>query len=162
MWLFVGFIFTALGIIAQKEKATAFGIIFIIVGISSLIGVFFLKRIVVIIDKNTNTVERYWQTWTGILKKSKSIPIDKIQSIVYEREVGYASPVRKRGIRQHFFLLAEVNDGSEFNFFPSTYTPLSVKNNGQIIAKFQTTPSNSVRTFPLKKQELLIGHNDHN
>ncbi len=91
-----------------------------------------------VIDKNTNTVERYWQAWTGILKKYKSIPIDKIQSIVYEREFGISSPSmpRKRGIRQRFFLLAEVNDGSRFHFFPSTYTPLSAKKNGQIIARF--------------------------
>ncbi len=138
MWLFVGFVFTALGIIAQKEKATAFGIIFIIVGISSLIGVFFLKRIVVIIDKSTNSVERYWQAWTGVSKKFKSIPIDKIQSIVYEREFGISSPSmpRKGGTRQRFFLLAEVNDGSSFYFFPSTYTPISAKKNGQIIARF--------------------------
>ncbi len=136
MWLSFGLIFPALGIIAQKQKAPAFGIILIIVGISTLIGVFFLKKIVVTIDKNTNTVERYWQAWTGILKKSKSIPMHRIQSIVYEREVGHASPTRKEGIRQRFFLLAKVNDGSEFYFFPSTYTPLSAKKNGQIIANF--------------------------
>ncbi len=126
----------------QKEKETAFGIIFIIVCISTLIGVFFLKRIVVVFDKNTNTVKRYWQAWIGVLKKSKSMPIDKIQSIVYEREIAFSSTTalsktsKGRGMKQRFFLLAEAYDGSRFYFFPRTYTPYNAKENGQKIAKF--------------------------
>lgn len=132
MWLFVGLLFVAIGIVFQKE--TGLGNIFIIIGILSLIGVFFLKKVLVVFDKNTNTVTRYWQTWIGILKKTKSIPIDKIQAIVYEREIAFAT-AQKTGMKQRFFLFAEVSDGSRFYFFPSTYTPHKAKEYGKKIAK---------------------------
>ena len=133
MWLFVGLLFVAVGIFMANK--TVLGIIFIIVGILSLVGVFLLKRIFVVFDKDSNTVKRHWQAWTGISKKTKSIPIDKIQSIVYEREVAYAT-IRKTGIKQRFFLFAEVSDGSRFYFFPTTYTPHKAEENGKKIAKF--------------------------
>ena len=124
MWLFVGIIFDVIGIFMRKE--TVLGQLFIIICVSSLIGVFLLKKILVVFDKKENTVKRYWQAWIGISKKTKSIPIDKIQSIVYEREIAYAT-VRKTGMKQRFFLFAEVSDGTKFYFFPPTYTPHNAK-----------------------------------
>ena len=133
MWLFAGIIFVASGIFAYKE--TVLGVIFIIVGLSSLGGVFFLKKVRVIFDKDTNTVKRCWQAWIGIAKRIKSIPLDEIQSIVYERETAYAT-THKSGVKQRFFVFGEVKDGSRFYFFPATYTPRDAKEHGREIPGF--------------------------
>ena len=134
MWLFAGIVFTAAGFF-MPQKTGLIRNIFILAGIASLTGAFFLKKITVVFDEKTNTIKRTWQAWTGFFKKAKSIPLDKIQSIVYEREIAFAT-VRKTGMKQRFFLLAEVSDGSRFYFFPTTYTPHNAKENGEKIARF--------------------------
>ncbi|OHB72992.1 MAG: hypothetical protein A2Z25_06260 [Planctomycetes bacterium RBG_16_55_9] len=137
MWLCVGLAFIVMGYHIHKE--TAIGIVLIIVGSISTIGSLLLKKVVVVFDKNANTVTRYWKAWIGISKKAKSIPIDGISSIVYEREVTFAS-ANKTGIKQKLFLFAEVNDDSRFYFIPITYTPRNAKEKGNQIANFLIVP----------------------
>lgn len=129
----VGLLFVAIGVHILEE--TRMGIVFIIAGAFSSIGTLFLKKVSVVFDKDTNTAKRCWQAWTGVFKRTKSVPMDRITSIIYEREIAYAS-VNKSGMKQRFFLFAEVNDGSRFYFFPIGYTPHNAKKKGNEIASF--------------------------
>ena len=134
MWLSAGIAFTAAGFFMPR-KDVLMSNIFILAGITSIIGAFMLKKITVVFDEKTNTIQRTWQAWTGFLKKTKSMPLDKIQSIVYEREIAFSTP-KKTGMKQRFFLFAEYNDDRKFYFFPTTYTPNKAKEMGKEIAIF--------------------------
>ncbi len=143
MWLSVGSVCIAIGISIRSE--TPLYLVFIIAGSLSAIGTLFLKKVSVVFDKNANTVERCWQAWIGILKRTKTIPMDKISSIVYEREITYAS-VNKTGKKQRFFLFAEISDDSKFYFFPITYTPCNAEKKGNEIATFLGVPFKTEET----------------
>ncbi|NQU44996.1 hypothetical protein HQ520_17050 [bacterium] len=134
MWLLTGVGAIVAGVYLE-QKGEPITRAFIAVGVLSVFGALFLRKTVLLFDTAAGRLDKYTASWLGFRKRHEYSALDRIQAIVYHREVAHATSNRK-GLRQEFSLLARTKENETFNFFPRTHTPLKAAALGKQIAEF--------------------------